>query len=327
MRPFRLILLLSVLPVAAPCAAHPRAQVTLTRHDYGERLPGLLPPVVFPISNRGDAPLVLRPRPCCDIIVTGAEKPVPPGATRRLVVRAAHLREGMYRKTVRVLTNDPSASELQFQLTATGRSPIQLLPGDQLSFPLNAEIQQGQRVELRSNDEPDLKISSITCSASYVQCQEVPHLLKEGQEPGRHHDVQVNLTPEAPKTPFEALVLIRTNCKRRPEVKLHVYGVSGEAVTAQPPNIYYEPIDKSEPNAYRLLMLTRAKGPFKVLEVTPADPRMKVTIRMDPSGTYGELLATFWPGRERGPFSGTITVRTDDPERPELVIPYSGDAH
>jgi hypothetical protein len=48
---------------------------------------------------------------------------------------------------------------------------------------------------------------------------------------------------------------------------------------------------------------------------------------MDPSGTVGEVLASFRPGRQRGAFQGVITVRTNDPERPSLVIPYTGEAH
>ncbi len=60
-----------------------------------------------------------------------------------------------------------------------------------------------------------------------------------------------------------------------------------------------------------------------------AHPRAPVdTPRFD----FGRLLprvpppATFRPGAQRGAFRGTITVRTDDPERPRLVIPYTGEA-
>ena len=63
---------------------------------------------MFEVANRGDAPLILQPQPCCGFVVTGAETPIPPGATRRLVANASHpLGEGLFRKTMRVLTNDP----------------------------------------------------------------------------------------------------------------------------------------------------------------------------------------------------------------------------
>jgi len=73
-------------------------------------------------------------------------------------------------------------------------------------------------------------------------------------------------------------------------------------------------------------MLTRPSGPFKILEVTTSDPRMEVKVSMDSNGVYGELLASFAPGKQRGGFRGTITVRTNDPERPRLLIPYAGEA-
>src|SRR3954466_13613377 len=156
MRSFLPGLLLAAVSLATSVAASPKALVGVTQHDFGQRLPGLLPPVEFSITNVGDAPLWLQPRPCCDIIVTGAETPVAPGATRRLVVRAAHLHDGLFRKTVRVLTNDPGAPELQFQLTAVGKSPIDLYPGDELTVPLTPGGIAVQRVTLRSNDEPEL---------------------------------------------------------------------------------------------------------------------------------------------------------------------------
>lgn len=315
-----------VASLASSVAASPKAQVDVTRHDFGQRLPGLLPPVEFAITNTGDAPLRLQPRPCCDIIVTGAETPVAPGATRRLVVRAAHLHDGMFRKTVRVLTNDPGAPELQFQLTAIGKNPVDVYPGDELTVPLNPGGVAAQRVTLRSNDEPELKITSIRSSNPAVVCQEVPALLEPGDEPGRCRAVEVAVTSDAGSSSMEAVVVIGTSCKRAPEVKLRVYGLSAGAVMAQPPRIDFDPIDPKEPYASRLLMLTRASGPFKVLKATASDPRMEVKVHMDPSGTYGEVLAMFAPGKERGPFRGTITLLTNDPERPKVVVPYAGEA-
>src|SRR5229473_2818273 len=104
MRPFRLaVVLLAVLPWTAPCEAHPRAVCAVTRCDYGDRLPGPLPPAQFSVTNRGDEPLILQPQLCCGIRVTGAETPIAPGAVRCLVAFPAHpLGEGEFRKTIRV---------------------------------------------------------------------------------------------------------------------------------------------------------------------------------------------------------------------------------
>jgi hypothetical protein len=319
------ILLLAVL--AAPCAAHPTAQCATPRHDYGERLPGLLPPAVFTITNQGDAPLVLNPQPCCGIVVSGAAAPIPPGATRQLVVRAAHLREGLYRKTVHVFTNDPATPDLQLQLTALGKSPIVLFPGDELTLPLTPGSVVTERVSLHSNDEPVLKITSIRCSAPYLHCDEITPLLAEGKEPGRDRAVEVFATPDAPATPYEAVVVLGTNSRRQPEVRLRIFGASPDAVTAQPPRIDFEPIDAKQPVADAVVVLTRASGPFKLLSATASDPRMQVTTHMDPSSRVGEVVASFRPGRQRGRFQGVITVRTSDPERPRLLIPYTGEAH
>jgi len=282
---------------------------------------------VYEVANRGDAPLILQPQPCCGFIVTGAETPILPGATRRLVANASHpLGEGLFRKTMRVLTNDPAAPELQLELVAMGKNPIQLAPGDELTVPLDHDLAVPQKVLLRSNDEPLLKITSIRCSASYVRCKEVEPALPEKEEPGRYRAVSVSVTAAAPQTAYEAEILIGTNCRRRPQVRLRVYGLSPTAVTPQPPRLDFEPAGPHEESLSHVVMLTRTMGPFKLLGVTTSDPRMTVEVHPDPSGLFAELLAIFRPGKQRGEFHGAITIRTDDPERPRLVIPYAGEA-
>src|SRR5688572_15660250 len=103
MRPVCLaIVFLATCASAVPCAAHPKGKLLVARHDYGERFVGELPPAVFSVANRGDAPLVLRTQPCCGMSVVGTERSIPPRATRRLVVTTRRPPEGLYRKTLRV---------------------------------------------------------------------------------------------------------------------------------------------------------------------------------------------------------------------------------
>ncbi len=321
-----ILILCGLMLGAAPCVAAPRAECSLPRCDYGDRLPGPLPPAVFPITNRGDMPLILRPQPCCGFSVTGAETPIRPGETRRLVALAAHpLGEGLFRKTMRVLTNDPAVPVLQLEMVAMGKSPVTLFPGDELTVPLDEDAPP-QTVTLCCNDDPELKLTSIRCSAPYVSCKEVAPLVPENESPGRYRAVQVTVTAAAPKSAYEAVILLGTNCHRRPLVTLHLYGISPTAVTALPPRIDFDPLGKDDASLTHLVTLTRAMGPFKVLGVTTSDPRMTVAVHADLSGMFSELIATFRPGRERGAFHGTITVRTDDPERRRIVIPYSGEA-
>jgi len=131
--------------------------------------------------------------------------------------------------------------------------------------------------------------------------------------------------PGAPRTPYEAVILLQINCQRRPLVKLHLYGLSPDSVTAQPPRLDFEPLGQNETGVPRVITLTRAMGPFKLLGVTASDPRLGVTSEMDPSGRFAQLVVTFQPGRQRGAIHGTLTVRTDDPERPRFTIPVTSE--
>jgi hypothetical protein len=321
------IAVLAASALAGPCAAHPKAQLLVACHDYGERFVGELPPALFSIANRGDAPLLLRPRPCCGLSVTGTERPIPPGATRRLVVTTRPPTEGLYRKALRLGTNDPKTPEIQLELVAKVQRAIQVLPGDQLTLPLHAGTSSSQIVTLRSNDEPELTITAIRCSSPYLQCKEVPPpSLHTADSPRRYRAVQVSVTEQVPTTAYEALVVIATDSKRCPEVTLHVFGLPNNGVTAHPPRLDFV-LGKNDAVADLPLFLSRASGPFKILGIAASDPRAKVKIlEEDPAGLGATLLVSFWANEKRGPFEGTITIRTDDPERPQVVVPYSGEA-
>lgn len=322
-----LAILLGVPLAMPPCAAQPRVECPVIRHDYGVRLPGPLPPTEFLVANRGTDPLTLKPQLCCGIQLAGAESPLPPGTTRRLVVTLTHpLGEGAMNKSVRLQTNDPERPEVTLELLAMGKSPLQVLPAEELTVPLQEEFVPPQTVLLRANYEPTLKITGIRCSAPYVQCREVEPDVPEGEKPEQFRAVEITVSPNSPSTPYEAVIVVRTNCKARPEVKLRVFGLSPTAVTPQPPRIDFEPLAPGVTMATRVILLTRSMGPFKVLGVTASDPRMQVKASADPSGMFAEVVAKFQPGAHRGPFQGTITLRTDDPERPRVVVPYSGEA-
>jgi hypothetical protein len=319
---------LFTLPLAnTPCLAQPKVECAVTRYDYGVRLPGPMPSAAFAVTNRGQDPLTLRPQLCCGLTLSGVEKPIAPGETRRLVALATHpLGDGEFRKTMRLFTNDPGCPELDLEVVAMGKSPLQVFPAEELTFSIVAEEVPPQIVLLRTNYDPELKITSIRCSAPYVHCQEVKPDVPDGDTPERYKAIRITIGANAPSTPYEAVIAVGTTCKQHPEVILRVYGLSPTAVAAQPPRLDFEPLQKSEPIASHVIVLTRSMGPFKVLGVMTSDPRMKVKVEPDASGMFAELVATFAPGDKRGPFRGTITVKTDDPERPRLVIPYSGEA-
>jgi hypothetical protein len=327
MRLIYCVVLLSLPLGVTPCGAQPRVECAVTRHDYGIRLPGPLPPTEFLVVNRGTDPLTLKPQLCCGMQLAGSDSPILPGSTRRLVVTPTHaLGDGAMNKSIRLETNDPERPEVTLELLAMGKSPLQVLPAEELTVPLQEENVPPQVVQFRVNYEPALTLTSIRCSAPYVQCREVTPDVPQGEKAEQFRAVEITVSPNSPSTPYEAVIAIRTSCKARPEVKLRVYGLSPTAVTPQPARIDFDPLDPGAATAARVVTLTRSMGPFKVLSSTASDPRMHVKVMADASGMFAEVIARFEPGPHRGPFHGIILIRTDDPERPRIVIPYTGEA-
>ena len=146
---------------------------------------------------------------------------------------------GVVPARLRILTNDPKSPELRLELIAQMKSPLELLPGDELAVPLPRLVATfSQTVVLRSNDEPEIKITSIRCSAPYVRCREVETpVLYAAAASRRNRAIEVSVTPDAPETAYEASIVVGTSCRRCPQVTVHVFGISRNAVTAQPPHL------------------------------------------------------------------------------------------
>ena len=92
---------------------------------------------------------------------------------------------------MRLLTNDPACPELVLELVAMGKSPLQVFPGEELTVSILAEEVPPQTVLLRTNYDPELKLTSIRCSAPYLRCQEVTPDVPDGDAPARYKAVQI----------------------------------------------------------------------------------------------------------------------------------------
>jgi hypothetical protein len=124
---------------------------------------------------------------------------------------------------------------------------------------------------------------------------------------------------------FEETVTLDTDCPGRPRLKVRVSGVPRGAVTASPPHLYLGPVSRrSEEPVVRIVSLCRRQGPFKVLAVT-AEPGLRVEIAPGPDESVWDLTVIYQGGWKPGLVAGALAIRTDDPQRPLLRVPYTAE--
>ena len=70
-----------------------------------------------------------------------------------------------------------------------------------------------------------------------------------------------------------------------------------------------------------VLALQRRQGGFKVLGTEATDKNLRLQVSME-RPDYWEVVAVYDGGWPRGIREGVITIRTDDPQRPVVKVPY-----
>lgn len=314
---------------AAAAPSGPRLEVEKLLVDMGQVTPGPQIRFVFPIRNAGTAPLeIVRVNPGCHCLSAEFDRRLAPGARGAIrVVFDTGGRRGAIEKHVTVESNDPAATRVVLTLKAALHEAVEVTPGEDVTLPLNPGESAQQEVILRSFETKTLQVTKVVCSSPGTEA----HVLNREQimqrvpgDPARFQIVQLSF-PSSEKA-FDETVTIHTNSPARPRITVRLYGVPRTAVTASPPRLYFGSVASTggEP-AMRVVSLFRRQGGFKVVGVDAPDSHVRVTVNPDASGTLCDVVVTYRGGWKPGTVEGTITIHTDDPQRPTVLVPYTAD--
>lgn len=146
--------------------------------------------------------------------------------------------------------------------------------------------------------------------------------------------IEITLKPTHPEGS------IRASLEARIDGKLLVVPVAGEMfrwIKIVPTYFNFSRVAPDDPASYvKESLLTSVDGrPFKVLSMTPkltrggSDIRLALTERSASAGSSGleHLLNARISGGAKagdGSFSGTVLVKTDHPEKPEITLNFFG---
>jgi hypothetical protein len=312
-------------------AAQPRIEATKRVIDLGVQEPGPRLTIDFPIRNAGTAPLeITRVAPMCGCMVARYDRRLLPGAkgSVRVFFDSAG-RHGEVRKNITVESTDPKTPRLVLTVRALLRRAIEVSPGETITLPMKeGQPTQGELI-LRSHEKAAFQITRVTCSlpgarTRLLSSAEIAERVPENPDACR--GVQFEIPEEASRTTFETTVVLETTSPRRPRIAVQVTGVPRAAVSVNPPHLYFGNVarKKSEP-VLRVITLFRPQGGVRVTGLEASDPHLKLSVEADPSGALCDVLAVYEGGWPLGLKRGTITIRTSDPQRPQVRVPYSAE--
>lgn len=312
-------------------AAEPRIEVAKRVIDLGVREPGARLTIDFPIRNAGKAPLeITRVVPSCGCMVPRYDRRLLPGAKGVLrVLFDTAGRHGEFRKNIAVESSDPATPRIVLTLRVLLRRAVEVTPGETITLPTVEGQATESEIVLRSHEGGPLKITRVTCpfpgsETRLLAPEEVAQ--RVGERPEECRIVRVRFPESAGHTAFDTTVLIETGSPRRPRIPIQVTGVPRAAVSVDPPHLYFGEVTRTgRVPVLRVITLFRRKGDVRVTSVEAGDPHLKITVEADRGGSLADVLAVYEGGWPLGLKRGTITIRTDDPQRPRVRVPYTAE--
>jgi len=290
--------------------------------DFGEIQQGRRATHAFSFRNLGTAPLVIRKvRPSCGCtVVKIPTAPIPPGGRGSLdVVFEAKTRKGFQSYRIFVFSNDAKEQDYgPFSSSLTLRGEVLTL------FELSPQafgfgrVVQGNAAQsallARCPSKPAFKILEVLKKPTFVD-------LRWATEP-KGVRIFLGLHSGAPVGRVEEVIVLKTNNKRQPELRIDLRGLVG-TVFESVPSLHLDRIFRGSVKSLPLERSDQGKG-LPVLGVSIDDSRFRVRWRELQTGRRGELELTVKPGAPIGPFGAELVIQLADPRQPRIVVPVTG---
>jgi hypothetical protein len=324
------VLAVSTLLGAPTEAPAPRLQVTMEQ-DAGEAMSGAPLQATFAMQNVGTAPLeITRVTPECRCMVSRYDSRLAPGARGAISVTLTTAgRHGMVEKHLTVESNDPTQPVITLILKVVLHQAVEILPAEHVRVPMRPGEAAEQELILRSYEKTPLQVTRVDCSSPTTEARVLPRDQIERrmpEAPSAFQIVRLSFPAGATKAAFDQTVTIETNSVARPSITVRLEGRPLKAFAVSPKQLDFGSVagQGGEPMT-RAIDVIRQWGPFKVLGVGTPDPRLQVRVEPDASGGLFHVVVVYGGGWKPGKVEGVITIRTDDPQRPELRVPYTAE--
>lgn len=317
---------------AAPAVARPadgkvgpRLEVNPKVFDFGEVWEGSPAKGELTIRNAGDEPLTLKSTSSCGCTVTSKPKsPLAPGESTTFTISYSTNRLGKANKRVYLHTNDPANAKFTIPVQGEVKPFFRAKPLDRISFRnVETNTQASETITLTNLHE-----KPVSLRLNQEQKYDPFEVLLEEIEPGREYRLTVSTKPPLGVGPNRAVVLLETDTREVPSVRINVSATVPPRAAVRPSRLYVFP-NTAQPRTQRIQLEYRPDEPLVIKEVTCDIESVKFEVRpAEPGGADGELMTyaiyvTLPMYEEMRKPQGILTIHTDDesPQYQKIEVP------
>jgi hypothetical protein len=263
------------------------------------------------------------------LMVTEMSNRIEPDAEGRVTVKMQKpLVHGDFYGGVIVHFKNDARDPQKFYMQGEIVPPIEFIPHNVIFLSTQRGQTKSAAVEIVNHESEPLEIQNVECNAARFACE------LAAVKPGRRYRISVMLKGEGPGEQQTDTIVLPTSSRARPFLEIKAFSKIRDRVYAFPDSIDLQTVDanylKAHPQMVGVLsqsvMIYQAGGqnlqvvaqtdvPFFHVS-TQSSPqfrdRVEVTVSIDPTKL------------KSGPVKGSISVGTNDPDFPKIVIPVSG---
>lgn len=207
-------------------------------------------------------------------------------------------------------TNDPERKLVNLTLAMEVVRAIEVTPADPVALSgVPGEIAP-RELTLSAVDGKPFDITTIIADPRL-------DVSSRPSSPSARHQLTIKAKPDLQPVRTMATVAVKTSHPRAPQLPIRVTLTVLGPVEVQPERVLLRP-SLAAPH----VKITRRDGrPLAILGVESSDPELKASARHDGAG---HDLAIEYTGRPGRPINARVSVKTDEPRQPTIVIPVMG---
>jgi hypothetical protein len=295
----------------------PRLTVEAAQQNVGMAKPGAKVTYRLYCRNDGGQALSLTSvaSPQGVTVQPGYSTTLQPGATTAIVCEfEAGAKPGPFSHQITINSNDGARPRLDVTLVGAVRPYVEVEPPGGIDFGRNPRIQSMGRMATLLYNGAD-SVDYLSASSSSPKFEATVEKLRAGQ----NAKLIVNAKPPFEIGEHKAVITVKTTCKEQPTVEVPVSLYNPKRIEVQPAEVVVGGPERMP----RITVEINNNGmeSLHILGVDSSNKRIRTQFYPEPDG-FSYKLVLILPGNYVPPAGGDkITIRTDDKDFGELVIP------
>lgn len=304
-------------------AAGPDISFEKTTVDFGTVQGGTILKYTFKYKNTGDQPLTITKiqAPCGCTAVQKTEGSVPPGQWGELQaqVNTQGFRSKI-EKYIYVDTNVAHMPRVTLVMNAVVVYDIDIMPSEFIPF---YNVKSGESVTKEVKIVNSTK-NPLTLSKPVLEGTDIKLFTVNLEEIRKGMEYKVKVSFKAPDKSgnFAGEIIMTTNSKNKPEIRLPISAYVMEEVYFSPKSVIISRKDPKMPRSRILSIMNAGKTELKIEDVNIDSPYLTYKLDAVPGTSDYSLMITVKNDAPKTVLRGEIKVKTNNPKVPLLSAVY-----